>query len=72
MKFYQCLKAAGTMTANQIGFAYFNMIETKCFKEDYPIIRCHQYSSALKHRCKVYQLDKSKPKIWEWFDVPIY
>ncbi|KAG8232718.1 hypothetical protein J437_LFUL013311 [Ladona fulva] len=71
-KFYNCLKTVDTHISHEIGFTYFNTIGTKCYRNDYPIVRCHHYSSFIKQRCRVYELDRSKPKMWQWFDLPIY
>lgn len=55
-----------------------------CYKEDYPIVRCLEfgYSYIMKNlyisykykikRCVRYELDESKPKIYQKFDVPFF
>lgn len=27
---------------------------------------------ALKTRCMEYEVDETKDKIWQWFDIPLY
>lgn len=39
-KFYSCLKDANTFVGHQIGRLYFNVLQTQCFREDFPIRMC--------------------------------
>ncbi|XP_071448665.1 phospholipase A2-like [Hetaerina americana] len=72
IQFYDCLKKTRVFVSDEIGFTYFNAIGTRCYRQDYPIIRCFKYSSIIMKRCRVYELDQTKPQIWQWFDLPIY
>ncbi|KAF7380161.1 hypothetical protein HZH66_014516 [Vespula vulgaris] len=67
-KFYDCLQRSGDKIASKIGFLYFNVLDTKCFREDYPIVNCKRYAK----RCLEYELDESQTKRYQWFDVPLY
>ncbi|KAG5898029.1 hypothetical protein JTB14_001741 [Gonioctena quinquepunctata] len=70
--FYDCLKNASTGTSNSVGFIYFNMLGTQCFKEEYPISGCNKNSIHLVPKCLDYKLDESKPKVYQWIDEPNY
>lgn len=43
-----------------------------CYKEDYPMVKCLKFiDSDMNHtRCVNYELDKSQPKRYQFFDVP--
>lgn len=49
-------------------FGFMNI----CYKEDFPIINCLDYVDlgANHQRCVRYELDESKPKQYQLFDVP--
>ncbi|XP_006616412.2 phospholipase A2-like isoform X2 [Apis dorsata] len=67
-KFYKCLKNSTDEIASVIGNIYFNdIINPKCFELEHPITGCKTYE---KGRCVEYILDKKKPKIYQWFDLP--
>ncbi|XP_063974772.1 phospholipase A2-like [Diachasmimorpha longicaudata] len=70
-KFYDCLHHSDDKIAPHIGTFYFSLLNTQCFRKDYPIISCKRYSTYLR-RCVEYNLDESQPKIYQWFDVPPY
>ncbi|XP_015123165.1 phospholipase A2 isoform X2 [Diachasma alloeum] len=70
-KFYDCLHHSDDKIAPQIGTFYFSLLNTQCFRRDYPIISCKRYSTYPR-RCVEYDLDESQPKIHQWFDVPPY
>lgn len=46
----------------------------KCFRYEYPIIRCDDYDivHAFFISCSRYMLDRSQPKRHQWFNVPFY
>ncbi|KAG8232716.1 hypothetical protein J437_LFUL013309 [Ladona fulva] len=69
---YNCLKSVNTIVAKQVGVTYYNLIRTQCFKLDFPIINCAQYSGRFLDRCLVYNQDTTQPKIWQWFDEPVF
>ncbi|KAG8232715.1 hypothetical protein J437_LFUL013308, partial [Ladona fulva] len=71
MKFYNCLKGAGTNAANNIGMLYFSFLVNTCYKEDYPILTCYQ-KGFFHRRCANYELDTTKPKVWQFFDLPTF
>ncbi|KAF4516949.1 hypothetical protein B566_EDAN005550 [Ephemera danica] len=72
MKFRSCLKADNTVVSMKVGYTYFNVAGTECFKQDHPIVRCLKYSEVVKTRCEEYELDTRKPKEWQFFDNPLY
>ncbi|XP_015592989.1 phospholipase A2 [Cephus cinctus] len=69
--FYDCLHRSEDQVSGKIGIVYFSLLGTKCFREDYPIVGCKRYSK-FPRRCLEYELDESQPKMYQWFDVPLY
>ncbi|KAJ8670532.1 hypothetical protein QAD02_001791 [Eretmocerus hayati] len=69
--FYRCLKEAHSLIATNIGFTYFNILRPQCFKEEYPA-RCVRYGKTRlrNNKCITYDFDRTKRKIWQWFDTP--
>ncbi|CAK9819472.1 Phospholipase A(2) [Anthophora quadrimaculata] len=37
-KFFDCLRRSEDDASGSVGFFYFNVLDTKCFREDYPIV----------------------------------
>ncbi|KAK9882072.1 hypothetical protein WA026_018918 [Henosepilachna vigintioctopunctata] len=70
--FHQCLKNVNNIISSKIGVLYFTIIGTQCFKKDYPIKRCLEFSYILRQKCKLYELDESQEKVYQFFDVPNY
>ncbi|GAB1863689.1 phospholipase A2 [Camponotus japonicus] len=70
-RFYDCLHGSEELVSAKVGFLYFNVLDTKCFREDYPIVGCKRHS-LIPRRCLEYELDESQPKMYQWFDVPTY
>ncbi|XP_066603430.1 phospholipase A2-like [Prorops nasuta] len=70
-KFYDCLHRSGDKAANKVGFLYFSLLNTQCFRKDYPIVKCKTSTSYLR-RCLEYELNERQPKVYQWFDVPPY
>nr|XP_015833910.1 PREDICTED: phospholipase A2A isoform X1 [Tribolium castaneum] len=71
-EFHKCLKSVNSRVSTQIGQIYFTALGTQCYREDYPIVSCKKYSYLPRRKCKEYELDESKDKVYEWFDVPNY
>ncbi|XP_044760931.1 phospholipase A2-like isoform X2 [Coccinella septempunctata] len=72
LEFYYCLKNVSSMESIMIGKIYFNDVG-KCYKRDYPIIRCLSYKNFLFfQKCLVYELDESKEKVYQYFDLPYF
>ncbi|XP_032683265.1 phospholipase A2-like [Odontomachus brunneus] len=70
-RFYDCLHSSEELVSAKVGFLYFSVLNTKCFREDYPIVGCKRHS-LIPRRCLEYELDESQPKMYQWFDVPVY
>ncbi|XP_053995511.1 phospholipase A2-like [Hylaeus anthracinus] len=70
-KFIDCLRRSEDGAGNTVGYFYFNALDTKCFREDYPIVGCNRWTT-FPRRCLEYELDESQPKKYQWFDVPPY
>lgn len=60
--------------ARDLAEVYFFGFLNICYKEDYPIVNCLDYVDlGLNHkRCVRYELDESKPKRYQFFDVPYF
>ncbi|XP_044749154.1 phospholipase A2-like [Coccinella septempunctata] len=69
-KFYNCLKEADSAISQEIGFIYFNLLSTQCYKREFPIKRCLKHIYVPRRKCKEYELDESKGKVYQFFDVP--
>ncbi|XP_026681060.1 phospholipase A2-like [Diaphorina citri] len=67
IEFHRCLKRANTFASVGVGIIFFNILQSRCFKEEYPIVRCIQLTGRT---CEQYELDKSKKKIHQWFANP--
>ncbi|XP_053597740.1 phospholipase A2-like [Microplitis demolitor] len=70
-KFYDCLHGTEENISQKVGTVYFSVLNTQCFRNDFPIISCKKYIMYPK-RCIEYDLDRSQDKIYQWFDVPLY
>ncbi|KAJ8712766.1 hypothetical protein PYW08_008070 [Mythimna loreyi] len=68
-KFYSCLRASRTATAQYIGAIYFNTLKTQCFKEDYPVTGCIRSGGWLYMKCLEYSYDTTAEMKYQWFDV---
>lgn len=75
-KFHNCLREAKSFIGDQIGRTYFNVLRTQCFKKDHPIVNCTDEKGFLFNSvgtaCQSYELDTSKPKIYQFFDAKFY
>lgn len=70
--FRQCLHDVGNDVAKQVGLIYFNVLDTVCFKNDYPITGCKAHGGVLERKCIEYELDTEAEKKYQWFDVNIF
>lgn len=43
-RFYDCLHSSEELVSAKVGFLYFSVLDTKCFREDYPIVGCKRHS----------------------------
>lgn len=69
---YHCFKAVDTFTSSAVGGLYFTIVNQKCFKEEHPIERCLKYTYIPWKKCVEYEVDMTKPKLYQWFDLPNY
>lgn len=65
---YDCLKNTKSAISDLFGNIYFNFVEGKCFKEEYPSV-CVNLSDD---RCTEFIVDETKPKVYQWFDNERY
>ncbi|KAG8315388.1 hypothetical protein J6590_072370 [Homalodisca vitripennis] len=70
-EFRRCLRADGSQSSSLIGHVYFDALNTQCFRKDFPVIQCATYYTG-SERCQEYQLDKTAPKVYQFFDVPLF
>lgn len=71
-EFNQCLIETHQQVSNKIGYTYF-AVRNKCYKNEFPILECQKYETRFfLRRCVEYILDTSKPKSYQWFDLPFY
>lgn len=71
-EFKSCLRKTKNDISNKIGNMYFS-VRDRCYREDYPIMECQTYEARFfLRRCVEYILDTSKPKVYQWFDLPFY
>ncbi|XP_073962654.1 uncharacterized protein [Choristoneura fumiferana] len=67
-KFRECLKKTNSLVSAQIGLTYFNVLGPQCFRRTHPIVRCMRKTRITGQKCEEYELDYTKPKMWQWFD----
>ncbi|XP_063369609.1 uncharacterized protein LOC134657940 [Cydia amplana] len=67
-KFRECLKKTNSLISAQIGLTYFNVLGPQCFRKAHPIVRCLRRTRLTGQKCEEYELDYTKPKMWQWFD----
>ncbi|KAL4703503.1 hypothetical protein ACJJTC_018087 [Scirpophaga incertulas] len=70
--FKNCLHQAKSSASSHIGNIYFNVIGTKCFRKDYPVVGCKKRGGWLKKKCLIPNYDTTGDKKYQWFDVPNY
>ncbi|KAG8184967.1 hypothetical protein JTE90_020013 [Oedothorax gibbosus] len=64
---YDCLRNVDTFTSNTVGNLYFNILRSRCFREDYPQTdKCKIYEISY-FTCVEYEKDTTKPKVYQWF-----
>lgn len=86
-KFRDCITAANWRRVANMGDNYFRTT-AKCYSVDHPIIKCEEFKCFYQPkksykqfpsghmdgavRCVKYQLDKTKAKIYQTFELPFY
>ncbi|CAK1590778.1 unnamed protein product [Parnassius mnemosyne] len=68
LKFRDCLRKTNSLVSAQIGLTYFNVLGPQCFRKAHPIVRCLRRTRITGQKCEEYELDYTKPKMWQWFD----
>ncbi|XP_075985271.1 uncharacterized protein LOC142982585 isoform X2 [Anticarsia gemmatalis] len=67
-KFRECLRRTNSLVSAQIGLTYFNVLGPQCFRKAHPIVKCMKRTRITGQKCEEYELDYSKPRMWQWFD----
>ncbi|XP_076284931.1 phospholipase A2 [Lasioglossum baleicum] len=44
-KFFDCLRRSEDGVGDRVGFLYFSILDTKCYREEYPIVGCKRAST---------------------------
>ncbi|XP_034825894.1 uncharacterized protein [Maniola hyperantus] len=71
-KFRECLRKTNSLVSAQIGLTYFNVLGPQCFRRAHPIVKCLRRTRITGLKCEEYELDYTKPKMWQWFDSETY
>ncbi|KAJ6645631.1 Phospholipase A2 [Pseudolycoriella hygida] len=70
--FRKCLHKVSSTASNLVGSFYFGFAST-CIKREYPIVKCKRYTIRnSSRRCAEYVLDKTKPKVYQFFDNQLF
>ncbi|KAF2904633.1 hypothetical protein ILUMI_01539 [Ignelater luminosus] len=69
-EFYKCLKSVNSKPSMQIGHIYFTALGTQCFKKEYPVVKCINFTYLPRKKCVKYEYNTCKEKVYQWFDVP--
>ncbi|KAL4706139.1 hypothetical protein ACJJTC_013604 [Scirpophaga incertulas] len=67
-RFRECLRRTSSLVSAQIGLTYFNVLGPQCFRKAHPIVKCVRRTRITGQKCEEYELDYTKPKMWQWFD----
>ncbi|KAI4470906.1 hypothetical protein MML48_1g02163 [Holotrichia oblita] len=70
-EFRHCLRNVNSAVSSKVGFIYFNVLGTQCFREDYPAM-CKRTSFVPIMKCVEYEYNELQEKVYQWFDVPSY
>jgi len=71
-QFINCLQAVNSITAKTLGRIYYGS-RSRCFANGHPTTGCKQYQEGtFRKRCIRYQVDKSKAKVWQFYDMPFF
>ncbi|XP_013165313.1 PREDICTED: uncharacterized protein LOC106116120 [Papilio xuthus] len=62
------LRRTNSLVSAQIGLTYFNVLGPQCFRKAHPIVKCVRRTRITGQKCEEYELDYTKPKMWQWFD----
>ncbi|CAB3229271.1 unnamed protein product [Arctia plantaginis] len=67
-KFRDCLRKTNSLVSAQIGVTYFSVLGPQCFRKAHPIVKCLKRTRITGMKCEEYELDYTKPRMWQWFD----
>ncbi|KAF0303354.1 Phospholipase A2 [Amphibalanus amphitrite] len=68
----QCLREVGSPVATAVGTMFDNILQVKCYRQDFPIVSCLRYGGLFDRSCQEYELDETSDKIWEFFDSQVF
>ncbi|XP_045539319.1 phospholipase A2-like [Papilio machaon] len=69
---HECLRSVHNITAMETGVWFYDAIGMKCYKKDYPVIRCKKRGGWFKSKCIEYVFNTTAERRYQWFDVPSY
>jgi len=67
-----CLKSNRNPTSDKLGKLFFDILGQKCFKLEYPIVKCLRWAGIGESQCQEYELDYYAEKQWQFFDAKLY
>lgn len=72
-EFRRCTREKSLRRENCYAERYFDT-RASCFREEYPVVRCRifQTINVPVSRCTSYKYDTSKPKAYQWLDMPYF
>nr|WNB50472.1 group 3 secretory phospholipase A2 isoform x3 [Hemiscorpius lepturus] len=74
LPFHKCLYVKEAIHSDAVGHLFFNILQTQCFKEDYPIVKCLKKWGIplIRETCQEYELDNNGTKKHQFFDAKMY
>lgn len=70
----RCFSDVSSEYADLAGELFYSSGSDRCFKKEYPIVKCIECDedTLFGDRCMRYELDETKSKIYQFFDLPHY
>lgn len=71
----ECFRDSGSKFAKVSEILFFQTATFHCFKNEYPIVGCNEYRQNEYlggSICTSYELDETKSKMYQFFDIPGY
>uniref|UniRef100_A0A1W7RA16 Phospholipase A2 n=1 Tax=Hadrurus spadix TaxID=141984 RepID=A0A1W7RA16_9SCOR len=74
LRFHSCLYKKEAIHSDAVGHLFFNILQTQCFKDEYPIVKCLKKWGIplIRETCQKYKLDYNGTKKYQFFDAKMY
>lgn len=72
LEFHSCLYEGENLPSDVVGKVFFNILQTQCFKNDFPQVECLEKSGLIRKSCQIYELDYNGTKKYQFFDAKAY